>query len=73
VRVSPSAVGVAITPDLAVGDDVKPGAFLLPDGEQCGVVLRLIAPPQLPRYLGTNFGTRLPRQSFLLKAGHVVA
>src|SRR5260370_19503428 len=36
------AVGVAFTPHLAVGDDVKPGAFLVPDGEQRGVVLRLI-------------------------------
>ncbi len=36
------AVGVAFTPHLAVGDDVEPGAFLVPDGEQRGVVLRLI-------------------------------
>ena len=34
------AVGVALAPDLAVGDDVEPGLLLRPDGEQRRVVLR---------------------------------
>ena len=48
------AVGVALAPHLAVGDDVEPGALLVADGEQRGVVLRLVEPlrvdaPQLAR------------------------
>ena len=46
------AVGIALAPHLAVGDDVEAGAFLVADGEQRGVVLRLVEkfrrdPPQL--------------------------
>ena len=36
------AVGIAFAPHLAVGDDVEPGALLVADGEQRGVVLRLL-------------------------------
>ncbi len=35
------AVGVALAPHLAVGDDVEAGALLVVDGEQGCVVLRL--------------------------------
>ena len=38
------AVGVALAPDLAVGDDVDAGALHVADGEQGGVVLRLLQP-----------------------------
>src|SRR5437899_7646283 len=46
------AVGIAFAPDLAVGDDVEAGPLLRPNGEHCGVVLRLGEmrlgnPPQL--------------------------
>ena len=34
------AVGIAFAPLLAVGDDVEPGALLVADGEDGGVVLR---------------------------------
>ena len=48
------AVGVALAADLAVGDDVQPGALLVADGEQRRVVLGLGEParvdaPQLAR------------------------
>ena len=36
------AVGVALAPHLAVGDDVEAGALLVADGEHGGVVLRLV-------------------------------
>ena len=36
------AVGVALTPHLAVGDNVEPRALLVADGEDRGVVLRLL-------------------------------
>jgi hypothetical protein len=35
------AVGIALAPHLAVGDDVEAGALLIADGEQRRVVLRL--------------------------------
>ena len=46
------AVGIAFAPLLAVGDDVEAGALLVADGDERGVVLRLIEkfrrdPPQL--------------------------
>jgi hypothetical protein len=46
-------VGIALPADLAVGDDVQPSAFLLPNRDQCGIVLRLVKvfigeAPQLP-------------------------
>ena len=34
------AVGVAFAPLLAIGDDVEPGAFLIVNGDDGGVVLR---------------------------------
>ena len=37
------AVGVALAPHLAVGDDVDAGPLHVADGEQGGVVLRLLA------------------------------
>ena len=48
------AVGIALAPHLAVGDDVEAGALLVADREQRGIVLRLIQifrrdPPQLLR------------------------
>ena len=48
------AVRIALAAHLAVGDDVEPGALLLADGENGGVVLRLLEPfrrdaPQLLR------------------------
>ena len=48
------AVGVALAPHLAVGDDVEPGPLLVADREQRRVVLRLLEPlrvdpPQLER------------------------
>ena len=50
------AVGIAFAPHLAVGDDVEPGALLVANGEQRGVVLRLVEefrrhPPQ---FLGAH-------------------
>ncbi len=36
------AVGIALAPLLAVGDDVEAGALLVADGEQRGVVLRAL-------------------------------
>ena len=36
------AVGIAFAPHLAVGDDVEAGALLVADGEQRGVILRLL-------------------------------
>ena len=47
------AVGIALAPLLAVGDDVEAGALLVADGEERGVVLRRVEPfgidaPQLP-------------------------
>jgi len=36
------AVGIALAALLAVGDDVEPGALLIADGEQRGVVLRAV-------------------------------
>ena len=36
------AVGIAFAPLLAVGDDVEPGALLVADREQRGVVLRAL-------------------------------
>ena len=36
------AVGIALAPHLAVGDDVEPGALLVADGEQGRVVLGLL-------------------------------
>ena len=36
------AVGVALAPHLAVGDDVDAGALHVADGEERGVVLRLL-------------------------------
>ena len=47
------AVGVALAAYLAVGNDVEPGALLVADGEDGGVVLRLLEPfrrnaPELP-------------------------
>jgi hypothetical protein len=35
------AVGIALAPDLAVGQDVEPRLLLLADGDAGGVVLRL--------------------------------
>jgi hypothetical protein len=35
-------VGMGRPPHLAVGENVEPCFFLGPDGEQCGVVLRLL-------------------------------
>ncbi len=48
------AVRIAFTPDLAVRDDVDPGALHVADGDDRGVVLRLIErvalhPPYLQR------------------------
>jgi hypothetical protein len=45
-------VGIAFAPHLAVGDDVEAGALLVADGDQRGVVLRLVEkfrrnPPEL--------------------------
>ncbi len=37
------AVGVALAPHLAVGDDVDAGPFHVADGQQGGIVLRLLA------------------------------
>ena len=34
------AVGIALAPLLAIGDDVEAGALLVADGQQRGVVLR---------------------------------
>ena len=50
------AVGVAFAPLLAVGDDVEAGALLVADGDERGVVLRLLEkfrrdPPQ---FLGAH-------------------
>jgi hypothetical protein len=39
---SGEAVGVALAPDLAVGDDIDAGVLHVADGEQRGVVLRLL-------------------------------
>ncbi len=38
------AVGVAFAANLAIRDDVQAGAFLIADGEQSGVILRLFEP-----------------------------
>ena len=38
------AVRVALAANLAVGDDVQAGAFLIANGEQGGVVLSLFQP-----------------------------
>ena len=38
------AVRIADAPDLAVGDDIQPGVFLVADGEQGGVILSLLPP-----------------------------
>jgi hypothetical protein len=48
------AVRVALAPHLAVGNDVEAGALLVADGDERGVVLRLLEPlrrhpPQLAR------------------------
>jgi hypothetical protein len=48
------AVGIALAAHLAIGDDVEAGALLVADGEDGGVVLRLLEifrrdPPQLQR------------------------
>ena len=48
------AVEIALTADLAVGNDVEPGFFLAAYGDQGGVTLgfleqRLRDPPKLPR------------------------
>jgi hypothetical protein len=39
---SGETVRIAFTAQFAVGNDVEPGALLIADGEQGGVVLRLI-------------------------------
>jgi hypothetical protein len=38
------AIGVALAALLAVGNDVKPGAFLIADGQQRGIILRRFQP-----------------------------
>src|SRR5262249_44474561 len=39
---SRKAIGIAFTPHLAVSDDIEPGAFLIADRKQRGIVLRLL-------------------------------
>src|SRR5262249_29105098 len=53
---SREAVGVALAPDLAVGDDVEPGLLLRPDREQGRVVLCLLEPRlgNSPKFLGAH-------------------
>src|SRR5206468_10264022 len=49
-------VGVALAPDLAVGDDVEPGLLLRADREQGRVVLRFLEPRpgDAPKLLRTH-------------------
>ena len=48
------SVGIALAPLLAVGDDVEACTLLVADGEQCGVILRLleIFRRDTPQFLG---------------------
>ena len=51
-------VGVALAPHLTVGHDVEPGELLIADGEDRGVVLRLLQPlgRDSPELRGTDAG-----------------
>ena len=60
------AVGVTFAAHLAVGDDVEAGAFLVADGDEGGVVLRLLQPLgiDLPQFLHAH-ARRKPRGEVL--------
>ena len=58
------AVGVALTADLAVGDDVEPGGFLGPDRQHGGIVLRARQPGlgHTPQLAGAHARREAPGQ-----------
>jgi hypothetical protein len=59
-------VRVALAADLAVGDDVEPGALLVADGGQRGGVLRLLQPPLVdPPEVGGADARRQPPPQLL--------
>jgi hypothetical protein len=62
------AVGVALAPHLAVGDDVEAGAFLVQNGEPRSIVLRLFQPfgCDAPQLLGAH-----ARRGLLAQGGAV--
>ena len=55
------AVGIAFAPHLAVGDDVEPGFFLLLDGDDGGIVPRLLQ--QFGLHLPQFHGARARREA----------
>ena len=64
-------VGIAFAADLAVGDDVEPGALLVADREQRGIVLRLIQMLRrnAPQLLGAHARRKTPA-SFVRSISH---